>query len=64
MTENSAKMIEHSDGALTEITVLDEFVSDFHNGQKVDFDDMLALNKRALDHLNSLRVLLKKEAVK
>ena len=55
---HSAKMIEHSDGALVEISVLDGMVSDYHNGEAIDLDDLLALNKKAMDHLRNLRTLI------
>lgn len=60
MTQLTQKMVEHSDGALTEMTVLDSLVSDHLNGENVDLDDMLDLNKKAMDHLRSLRVNLQK----
>lgn len=60
MTQAAQKMVEHSDGALTEITVLDGLVSDHFNGENVNLDDMLDLNKKAMDHLRNLRIYIQK----
>lgn len=60
MKQTVQKMVEHSDGALTEITVLDGLVSDHFNGEDVDLDDMLDLNKKAMDHLRNLRTNIQK----
>ena len=58
------KLIEHSDGAKVDVMILDDFVSDYVNGEDVSIDDMLRLCKQAQDHLKSLRAALKREAVK
>lgn len=59
----AVKIVENSDGALTECTVMDQLVSEWYNDQAVNLDDILALNKKAIDHLQNLRVLLKTELV-
>lgn len=61
--ERAVKIVEHSDGSLVESGVMDMLISDWYNGGDVNLDDVLALNKKAIDHLQSLSVLLKKELV-
>lgn len=60
MKQTAQKMVEHSDGALTEIMVLDGLVSDHFNGEDVDLDAILDLNKKAMDHLRNLRTNIQK----
>ena len=61
--ERAIKIVQHSDGALVECTVMDSLVSDWFNGEPVNLEDILALNDKAIDHLQKLRVKLKTELV-
>ena len=59
--ERKVKILQHADGALMECQVISDFAGDVYNGENVNLDDVLALSKRALDHLNRLRREIKKE---
>lgn len=60
--ERANKIIAASDGAKVETHVMDcELVDWFSGDTSVDLDEVLQVNKRALDYLNQVRSLLKKE---
>lgn len=62
--ERAKKIVFYSDSALVEIGVLDDLVSEWFDGEtENDIDEMLAICKRAQDHLKNLRANLKREAV-
>ena len=60
MSKTAQEMVEQSDGALTEATVLDSLVTDYFSGESVNLDDLLDLNEKAIHHHTRLRSLIKK----
>lgn len=60
----AAKIIENSDGAKVDVEVMDDLISNwFHGNPDIDLDEVLSLNKQAIDHLQQVRRHLKKELV-
>lgn len=60
--ERAIRIIAASDGAKVETLVMDCELDDWFRGDtSVDLDEVLQVNKRALDYLNQVRSLLKKE---